>query len=112
MPAGFNLTLRQVARFLRLHHPAAYPVELRRAALPGAFGDSSLRTDAGGRRYFRIRLARDLDEDTATLILMHEWAHVKVWRSSKQESIREYDHDAEWGVAHAHIWRDLHDDAG
>ena len=99
-----------MAKFLRLAHPAAYPVKLRRAKLPGWFGDTNLYTRASGSKFFKIRLASGMDEEVSILILLHEWAHAKVWRTGKQESARETDHDAEWGVAHAHIWSDLHDD--
>jgi hypothetical protein len=96
-PHAFG-TLREILAELRRELPTALPLEVRRVKIEDAAGDCGI---VGGK--FRIRIARDLAPDVATLIACHEYAHALSWHESEMR--RADDHDAEWGVAYSRVWR-------
>lgn len=91
-------SFRSVVDLLREDLPLAFPANVRRCKV-GV-------TDAGdclkqGERFI-IRVSRDLDEDAAVLVLMHEWAHALAW-TFERAGVR--DHGPEWGVAYSRVYR-------
>ena len=81
------------------------PVVVRRADLRGeAWGDTTI-GKRKGEPAFIVRLERTLSAEAQLFTLVHELAHCLQWRVN--EDARANDHDAEWGVAYARIWRQM-----
>ena len=86
-----------------------YPVTLRRCKVPdGTWGDTGI-AQVKGQPRIQIRVSKDLDDAAALCVVVHELAHAITWRHDGAELLRESDHDAEWGVAFARLWRELVD---
>ena len=87
---------RQLVRALASEFPD-YKVSVRRVRhiADSAYGDC-LKV---GQNRFRVRISRSLDEDSAILNLMHEWAHVLNWPCPFG------DHGPEWGVAYSRVYQ-------
>lgn len=99
-----------VLRHLRETLPPAFPVVVETGReLPTAQGTCSR---VG--QQFRIRICRSLDDEMATEVLMHEWAHAIAWnhahdRASKDRSISDLEfervaHGPEWGCAYSQVY--------
>jgi hypothetical protein len=80
--------------FLKGMAPPRYPVRVSRVRLTENAGDCDLI-----RKRFYIRVDNRLCEDTAILILLHEWSHALSWHDSKR-----FDHGQAWGKAYSKIW--------
>lgn len=91
-------------RSFRERFDTLYPVSVRRVSLPGHWGDTSL-ARRRGEPILLVRIERDLPPEAEPFVLTHELAHCVQWRLV--ETNREDDHDAEWGVAYARIWRTM-----
>lgn len=87
---------REVIRALKDKCPADLPVIVRRVKVPtDRFGDCNRLDD-----YYLIRICRDLKEEQAIDILIHEWAHAISWTKCTSE-----DHSNEWGKAYSRVYR-------
>lgn len=86
---------RHLCRYFESMAKDALGVDLsvRRSKLPYRLDGRCCYTN--GR--FEIRICRDLDENTAIMVLIHEVAHVWSWEYE--------DHGDEWGLAYAMIYR-------
>ena len=84
-----------------------HPVSLRRCKLPDdSWGDTSI-GKRDGKPVIVVRVSTELPHEAQLFVLVHELAHALQWRPDAAEETRENDHDAEWGVAYARIWREL-----
>jgi hypothetical protein len=87
---------RQVVRLLKEKCPADMPVKVRRVKVPDdRFGDCGQMDD-----HYIIRICRNLKEEQAIDILIHEWAHAISWEKCNSE-----DHCNEWGKAYSRVYR-------
>ena len=87
---------RQVVRLLKEKCPADMPVNVRRLKIPDdRFGDCAQYDD-----HYLIRICRNLEEEQAIEILLHEWAHALSWDKCSVE-----DHSNEWGKAYSRCYR-------
>jgi len=101
--------LRQVERWLWANFPCDRPVVVRILKL----GPHVAETARVGRKY-TIRLSRrafnrwgiDLTE-----VLIHEWAHARVWRTHRENDIATY-HDAEWAIEFGALYQAFYDLGG
>ncbi len=111
-PAARNWpAFRGVLAGLREFVPPAFPVSVR----IGRVARGTLGTCRRERNRFVITIARDLDEEPAIEVLLHEWAHALSWSLSLDKLSRASDttreafeaasNDAAWGCAYARIWR-------
>ena len=83
-----------------------YPVTVRRCRI----ADGSWRHDdrlAKGRARARDSRLVGAVAEAQLLVLWHEFGHALQWRPDAAELSREHEHDAEWGVALARIWREI-----
>jgi hypothetical protein len=62
------------------------------------FGECIL-ISSRGRKEFLIKIDRNLDEETAVFVLLHETAHCDSWNKEKN------DHGLEFGKAYSKIYR-------
>jgi hypothetical protein len=82
---------------LREELPASLPITVKRCKVSGeSAGDCS----KDGNRFI-IRVDKDLSEDAAILVLMHEWSHSISWDSNFMPG----DHHVIWGIAYAMVWK-------
>lgn len=91
-------------RELREEIPPAFPVSVRRVALKNQAGDCELKEMARKgkkQKRFVIRISKFLDDQTAILVLLHEWAHALAW-TWEHDTVD--DHGAEWGLAYARTY--------
>ena len=72
----------------------------------GSWGDTTI-GNRKGKPVLSIRVSSDLSSDAQLFIAVHEAAHALQWRPEEAEMSREDEHDAEWGVAYARIWREV-----
>ena len=82
-----------------------HPITLRREKIAD-WGDCSLGTRSG-KPVIVVRVNSTLPVEMQLLVLLHELAHAVQFRHDEAEELRESDHDAEWGIAYARIWRAL-----
>lgn len=54
------------------------------------------------RKRFKIRVNKDLSEDSAVLVLLHEIAHAITWDS---DDVLPGDHNAFWGIAYSQVYK-------
>ena len=97
-----EIDARRASRLLRRRVPAALPVKVRWLDLDGDYGDCSLVRKPTP--HFLIRIDRTLGNESALMILAHEWAHAVSWTA---EHLEIADHGPEWGIAYARVWRAL-----
>ena len=72
------------------------PVRVRRVKVPNdRFGDCGICDD-----HYIIRICKDLKEEQAIEILIHEWAHAISWNKCTSD-----DHCNEWGKAYSRVYR-------
>jgi len=90
-------------RSFRERFDTLYPVSVRRVSL-GHWGDTSI-AKRKGQPILLVRINSDLPSEAEPFVLTHELAHCIQWRANEEN--REDDHDAEWGVAYARIWRTM-----
>lgn len=64
-------------------------------------GYCTINTNVGKLGRFEIFISRQMSFALRTEVLIHEWSHALTWFGSPGED----DHDAEWGVAYARIYR-------
>lgn len=111
-PAARNWpAFRGVLAGLREFVPPAFPVSVR----IGRVARGTLGTCRRERSRFVIAIARDLDEEPAIEVLLHEWAHAASWSltldklsrapGTSQEAFEAASHDAAWGCSYSRIWR-------
>jgi hypothetical protein len=106
---------REAAADLRAKFPPAFPVEIRRVAMPNDGARASdcdlmgKRTDEG--RRFVIRLEKSRCDELMADDLKHEWAHALAWshlHDAQREAGREVEwHDPTWGFWYARICQEL-----
>jgi hypothetical protein len=100
----------EILRHLRETLPPAFPVVVETGReLATAQGTCSR---VG--QQFRIRICKSLDDEMATEVLMHEWAHALAWnhahdRATKDRSISDLEfervaHGPEWGCAYSQVY--------
>jgi hypothetical protein len=98
-------TYRALVALLRKNLPPAYPIRVRRAKLNKSIEGRCLKYD----KRFVIEIAKDLGEDRAIDILLHEWAHARAWNhmldtAPTDEALYKLAHDAAWGVAYSEVY--------
>ena len=102
--------LRQVENWLRANHPCDRPVVVR---ISTGVRPHAAETAREGRQYV-IRLGRDAfrrwGADLAE-VLIHEWAHARVWRTHRENDVENY-HDDEWAIAYGKLYREFFDRGG
>ena len=87
---------RQVVRMLKEKCPADMPVIVRRMKVPkDRYGDCSKKEDC-----YVIRICREISEQQAIDILIHEWAHAISWDKCSSEN-----HCNQWGKAYSRVYR-------
>ena len=100
MALGFGVygEFEAAKRKLRRVAPPRYPVFVRRCPLlPNEGGDCDLR-ERGKFKKFLIRINNSLDETSAVLLLMHEWAHCLAWGDSPC-------HGKKWASAYSRVYQ-------
>lgn len=85
---------------LRKKLPPKYPISVRRRNLNST---NCVGYCVKNGKKFQIVVCNTLNEDSAVLILIHEFAHALAWG-------KENDHDAIWGRCYAKCWRVFTDD--
>lgn len=105
-------TFKQILAHLRGACPAAQPVVVRTSWLP----DETLGACIRRPQKFVIRLSDELDEQMATEVLCHEWAHAVAWDYALEAISRrpnpdpsEFEaaaHGEAWGCAYSRVWRE------
>jgi len=101
--------LRQVEHWLRANFPCDRPVTVRLARIGPHAAETGRR-----RRKYEIRLSRaafgrwgaELCE-----VLIHEWAHARVWRTHRENDVDSY-HDAEWAIEFGVLYQAFYDRGG
>lgn len=104
---------QHVVAGLREFCPTAYPVIVRTSSTPANVEGLTKRNE----NRFVIHLDRNLTEDSAINVLIHEWAHCVSWNLLLDKASDEYIagnltwadyeracHDATFGVAFAAVW--------
>ena len=99
-------TFRDASKALRVLVPLVWPVSIRRVSMPD-WGDCTFVKESKKGPMFIIRVSKELDEDCAIMILLHEWAHALSWGS---DSHRIRSHGPEWGIAMSRIWQAMIED--
>lgn len=75
-----------------------YKVSVRRTIMPiGLMGECILINSR--KKQFYIRIDRNLDEEIAVNIVLHEWGHILSWNKPGD------DHGIEWGKAYSKVYR-------
>ena len=89
----------------KLKLPGRGKVILRRVQMPQtAWADVD--THYCGKRYFTIRIHRDVNEQQAIELLVHEFAHILDWKPSTPWSCSLYeDHGISWGRKYSIVYR-------
>jgi predicted metal-dependent hydrolase len=88
---------RRLVRFLKRQFPCGFKVTVIRTNVPkDRFGDCIWQPK---HRRFRIRIHKDLPEDVAIYMLVHEWAHLLTWDAPGD------DHGPHWSKAYGVIYR-------
>ena len=90
-------SLKEIVKGLRKHLPPAFKVRVTRFKVKEYAGDCALNLK---KKQFSIRIHKDLNPDSAVLVLLHEWAHALSW--AYDETIDE--HGPEWGVAYSRVY--------
>ena len=99
-----SVDLSKVMANFRARFTTLYPVIMRREALGGDWGDTSV-CKRNGKMVLLIRVEKTLSDEAQLFVLLHELGHAIQWRLN--EDSREDDHDAEFGVAYARVWSAL-----
>jgi Zn-dependent peptidase ImmA (M78 family) len=88
---------RKVVNILKKHF-SEYKLTVRRLPLPDTlFGDCKLINKK--KKEFLIRINKDLDEDQAIFIFLHEISHCEAWFHPGD------DHGLAWGKAYSKVYR-------
>jgi len=94
-------TVKDAAARLRKTLKPKYPVYIIRRKLKDGTGHCILHERTKHRpKRFDIVICKTLQENTAVLLLVHEWAHTLTW---SEKPI----HGPKWGVAYAKCWNML-----
>ena len=96
---------RALVQTLKKHCAPAYPISVKRVALPKRLEGRCWKDG----RTFRVEIAKQLDEARAMDVLIHEWAHARAWNhrldtAESDEAFNKLAHDAAWGVAYAEVY--------
>lgn len=88
---------------LREECPTVHPVKVvKRMRLPDdRNGECELRQE-GKKKWFNIKIGKDLDFNHQIAILIHEWAHAMAWHAPECEATA---HPDEWGLCVARCYR-------
>ena len=85
---------RSLCNYLKKHLPLDYPMSIRRVPTnSNTHADCDLR----GKKFY-IRINKDLSEDAAISILLHECAHCLSWFK------KEEDHGKSFGISYSKIY--------
>lgn len=85
----------KVLAFLRKELPFSYPIKIKRTKMPvGIDGDCCFKNNI-----FLIRIEKNLPENYAIDIMLHEMSHALSW-GDKPEM-----HDNEWGISFSIVYR-------
>lgn len=94
---------KSILSILRKNCVADLPVKVRRMKIPAdRFGDCDKKDD-----HYMIRISKDLKEQHAIFILLHEWSHVLCWNkciANGHDKIDD-DHCDHWGKAYGKVYR-------
>jgi hypothetical protein len=101
-PVNYYGNFQEAVEELRESVPPSYPVSVRRTKMnfPGDCELKIVKIKGKAQQRFVIRISRFMDEQSAIMTLLHEWAHALVWEVPGAK-----DHGAEWGVAYARVYR-------
>lgn len=92
-------TLRAITNILKKCFPE-YEIHVRRVVVPRDIdGDCRLVDNRKKRPEFLIRIDRNIDEETAVQVLLHEISHCVAWHEPGS------DHGPAWGRAFARVYR-------
>lgn len=94
------MSLRSLAAQLRRKLPTLHPVRVRRRSLKRDLGSCELVRSPGSEPYFSIVVCSGIDHELAEHVLMHEWAHARVFVDGADMN----NHGPGWGVAYAEVW--------
>jgi hypothetical protein len=88
------ILFRKSSRYLRLNLPLKHRVRVRRVKMPDHLdGDCCFKNGE-----FRIRINRNLSENGALDVFIHELSHCLSWGHDD-------DHGPEWGLAYSLVYR-------
>lgn len=94
----------QVSRWLADKYPCAYPVVVQFEYMEDEVGSC----DRIGKEFI-ISLDPKTRWDLMIMILIHEWAHARTWRHAVIEKKKDVQHDSDWGIAFAEIYRHFYE---
>ena len=104
--------LAKLVRKLQILAPAMYPISIgTRKISEGWYGSCQIINRKDTKRIkisinsFESFSREELVEILQTQVLIHEYAHAVQWRPTKQEEDRESDHDSEFGIHYARIYK-------
>lgn len=107
-----NKLVRSTVRKLRRDMPALLPIRVhtRERLDDDALGTCELKVDSKGKPLrFVISIKRTVPQ-FMHLILLHEWAHARTWKSGDDEEARGYeDHGPEWALEYGRIYQLIHE---
>ena len=104
--------LSKIVRKLQIIVPAMYPVSVTTSKInEGWYGACQIIKRKESKRFkitinsFDSCTKEEVVDILQTQLLIHEYAHATQWRDSRQESERSSDHDSEFGVHYARIYK-------
>ena len=96
---------RALLKLLKEQFPAAFSVSVRRQQMSSRMQGCCYKH---GKKFF-IQIDKNLNEQAAMDVLVHEWAHARAWNhrldtAETDDMFNKLAHDAAWGVAYAEIY--------
>jgi hypothetical protein len=93
-----------LVRTLKKYCAPAYPISVRRTNISKKLEGRCWKTA----KSFFIEIDKNLNENQAMDVLIHEWAHARAWNhmldTADDETFNRLAHDAVWGVAYAEVY--------